>query len=62
MESIYRLGAGKTSVPHFIFRKGGEEYDRVSNDIEMLLHIVEGVDLEKMVAAGIDKEEDKTKF
>lgn len=61
MESIYRLGAGKTSVPHFVFQKGGEEYDRVSNDIEMLLNIVEEVDLEKMVAAGINKEEDKTK-
>lgn len=37
MESLYRLGSGKTSVPHFVFANGGNEYNQVKTDIENLI-------------------------
>lgn len=34
--SIYRLAPEKTTVPHFVFKKGGPEYDRIKADIEKI--------------------------
>ena len=37
MESIYRVSAGKTTVPHFVFTADGKEYGEVSRDVENLI-------------------------
>lgn len=36
-ESIYRVSAGKTTVPHFVFNAGGMEYEEAKNDVNKLL-------------------------
>lgn len=38
MLSIFRVSSGKDIVPHFIFRKGGEEYEKVKADIEKVIN------------------------
>lgn len=33
MISIYRIASGKNQVPHFIFERGGTEYDYIKKDV-----------------------------
>ena len=37
MISVYRVASGKTSVPHFVFSRKGEEYKKISDDIHKIL-------------------------
>jgi len=34
--SIYRVAPGKTKIPHFIFKRGGNEYEYIKNDVESI--------------------------
>ena len=37
MISVYRVSSGKTGVPHFVFSHKGDEYQKISDDIEKIL-------------------------
>lgn len=37
MYSIYRIAPGKTTVPHFVFKKGCPEYDLVKRDVDGII-------------------------
>lgn len=37
MISVYRVASGKTTVPHFVFSRKGEEYQKISDDIHKIL-------------------------
>ncbi len=43
--SIYRLASEKTTVPHFLFRKGGTEYMCIKKDIDKILENTKEVNL-----------------
>ena len=37
MYSIYRVSSGKTTVPHYVFKKDSNEYKSIKDDIENIL-------------------------
>lgn len=48
--STYRIAPGKTRVPHFVFRRGGIEYEDTLKDVEKIVDISRKIHLDENAA------------
>lgn len=48
--STYRISPGKTRVPHFVFQRGGIEYEDTLKDVEKIVETLREVPLDEIVA------------